>query len=247
MKYILEICADSIESAMNAQSAGACRIELCDNLAEGGTTPSYGKIAVARKNLNIDLNVLIRPRAGDFMYREPEIEIMKSDILRCRELGVDGIVLGILNLNGDIDKEQTSRLVDLAYPMQVTFHRAFDLCSDPLRGLEDIIQTGATRLLTSGQMNSAEQGAALIRILVENSHGRISVMPGGGITDRNIGILAKMTGASEFHLTGRKAIESRMVFRREGLSLGAPGTSEYTRKVADPEIIKRIIHILNII
>lgn len=247
MKYVLEVCADSIESVINAQTAGAARIELCDNLMEGGTTPSFGKIAVARESLNIALNVLIRPRGGDFMYSEPELDIMRKDILKCRELSVDGIVIGLLNIDGSIDKDQTARIVDLAYPMSVTFHRAFDLCSDPVQGLEDIIEAGAERLLTSGQKSTAEQGAELIKTLVGNSYGRISVMPGGGISDHNIESIAKMTGASEFHLTGRKAIESNMVFRREGVSLGAAGISDYTRKVTDPELIERIVHILHVI
>lgn len=247
MKYLLEICADSIESAINAQNAGADRIELCDNLTEGGTTPSFGKIAIVRENLNIDLNVLIRPRGGDFLYSEHEIEIMKRDILKCRELNVNGIVIGILKSNGQIDKDQTARLVDLAYPMSVTFHRAFDLCTDAQESLEDIIEAGAARLLTSGQKNTAEEGADLIKALVERSYSRMVIMPGGGISEYNIEQIAKITGSAEFHLTGRKVVGSNMTFRREGLSLGAPGVSEYSRKVADPDLIERIIHILNIV
>jgi copper homeostasis protein len=248
MNYKLEICADTVESALAAQNAGADRIELCDNLPEGGTTPSYGTIITAREKLDITLNVIIRPRGGDFLYSEQEIEIMKKDILMCRNAGIDGIVTGLLNTDGSIDRERTSMLSDMAYPMQVTFHRAFDMCNDPYEGLEDVISTGVARLLTSGQMNKAEDGAELISGLVSRASGRLIIMPGSGITDSNIGKIAAITGASEFHLTGRKVIQSNMTFRKEGITMGGlPGFSEFSRKVADPELIERVIHILNIL
>ena len=245
MNFKLEICVDSIESALNAQEAGAHRVELCNNLNEGGTTPSPGTISSARSNLTIGLHVLIRPRGGDFLYTDVEYDIMRRDIEICGENGVDGIVIGILEKSGEIDIERTAKLIELAGPMSVTFHRAFDLCSDPIKGFEAVIATGADRLLTSGQMNKAEEGLKLIKQLVGKAREKIIIMPGSGINESNISDIAKTTGAKEFHLTGRKVIESEMIFRNQNISLG--GTSdipEFSRKVADPDLIRRIIYIL---
>lgn len=247
MNFKLEICVDNVQSAIDAQNAGADRVELCDNLAEGGTTPSYGTILTARKNLNIKLHVIIRPRGGDFLYTPQEYEIMLRDIEMCGELGADGIVLGILNADGTIDTERTIGLVKAASPMDVTFHRAFDMCSDPVKGLEDIILTGATRILTSGQKRSVPQGVELIRKLVSQAGERIIIMPGSGLDESNIA-MAVATGAMEFHLTGRKVVESSMIFRRDGIPMGGvPDIPEFSRKVADPEKIRKIINILNMI
>jgi copper homeostasis protein len=245
MNFSLEICVDNVQSAIEAQNAGAGRIELCSNLAEGGTTPGYGTIVSARNNLNIGLNVLIRPRAGDFLYSDAELGIICQDIEMCKEAGVDGIVTGILRANGTIDIERISRLIEMAHPMTVTFHRAFDMCADAVKGLEDIIQAGADRLLTSGQKNRAVDGAELIGALVRQARERIIIMPGSGINNTNIAGIAKTTGAKEFHLSARKAIESKMIFRREGLKMGnSQGYNEFTLNVADPEKIKNIIKIL---
>jgi copper homeostasis protein len=248
MEFKLEICVDSIESAVNAQAAGADRIELCTNLPEGGTTPSFGMIMSARANLSIALHVLIRPRGGDFLCSDMEFDIMRRDIEMCGEAGVDGIVTGFLRTNGSVDTERTSMLVALAKPMSVTFHRAFDLCSDPVKGLEHIIETGASRLLTSGQKNIVPEGAALIKQIVKQAGKRIIIMPGSGLDETNIQEMARQTGAVEFHLTGRKTVESGMLFRREGIFMGSmPGANEYSRKVADPVKIKNIIKILKMI
>jgi copper homeostasis protein len=245
MNYKLEICVDSIESALNAQLAGADRIELCDNLLEGGTTPSCGTIMSARNNLNIGLHVIIRPRGGDFLYSDGEYDIMRRDIDICGESGVDGVVIGILTQNGQIDIERTAKLVEYARPMSVTFHRAFDMCADPFKGLEEVIQTGADRLLTSGHKQTAIEGSGLITSLVKQSQGKIIIMPGSGVDKINIAILAKKTGACEFHLTGRMPVDSEMKFRQPGISMsGISGIDEYSRKVADTEKIKRIIEIL---
>lgn len=246
MKFKVEICVDSVESAIMAQNAGADRIELCDNLYEGGTTPGYGTIKLSGENLNIGLNVIIRPRGSDFLYSDPEYDTMRRDIDICGECGADGIVLGILRSDGTIDVERCAKLIEFAYPMSTTFHRAFDLCSDPVKGLEDVIATGAHRLLTSGQKNKAQEGVVLIQELVSQAGKRIVVMPGGGINETNIRMIATITGAKEFHMTGRKVIDSRMLFRRDGISMG--GTSdipEFSRKIADVEKIKTIIGILN--
>lgn len=246
MNYKLEICCDSVESANLAMNAGADRIELCDNLPEGGTTPSYGSILAARDKLKIKLHVLIRPRNGDFLYSESEMDIMMKDIELCRRSGVDGIVTGILKADGSIDTRSTSELVKAAENMSFTFHRAFDMCSDPVKALEDVISTGANRLLTSGQQDKAVEGTGLISQLVKQAHNRITIMPGSGLDDRNIEQVAKQTGASEFHMTARKEIVSGMIFRREGIAMGGiSGSSEYSRKVADPEKIRLIKLILD--
>ncbi len=245
MKFSLEICVDSVESAINAQEAGADRVELCDNLIEGGTTPGFGTIVAARNNLIIGLNVIIRPRGGDFLYNDLEYDIMRRDIEVCGEIGADGIVIGILRSDGSIDMERTSKLIQLAQPMSVTFHRAFDMCSDAEKGLEDIISSGADRLLTSGQKNTVAEGIELIQNLVNQAKNRIVIMPGGGINLSNIASIATRTGAKEFHLTGRKVTDSEMIFTRDGISMGGyPGIPEFSRKVADPEIIKKVKDIL---
>ncbi len=245
MAFTLEICVDSVESAINAQIAGADRVELCGNLNEGGTTPGYGTIVSARNNLDIGLHVIIRPRGGDFLYSDLEYDIMRRDVEACGECGVDGIVTGILNAGGTIDVERTARLVEFAAPMPVTFHRAFDMCADPIRGIEDVIATGAARLLSSGQKDKATDGVELLRQLVIIAGDRLTVMPGGGINETNVAQIASLTGAKEIHLTGRMIIESGMIFRRPGISMGGvPDVPEFSRRVADPERIRNIITIL---
>jgi copper homeostasis protein len=248
MTFKLEICVDSVESAMLAQFAGADRIELCNNLPEGGTTPGFGMISSARENLCIGINVIIRPRGGDFLYSDLEYDIMKREIEACSECGMDGVVLGILLPGGEIDIERTAKLVELARPMSVTFHRAFDMCKDPFKGLEDIIATGAERLLTSGMKNKAEDGIGLISNLVKRADDRIIIMPGSGINAANILTIARETGAKEFHLTGRKVIESEMIYRRPDISMGGSADlTEFTRKLADPDMIRSIINNLKLI
>lgn len=243
----LEICIDSIESAINAQLAGADRVELCDNLAEGGTTPGYGMIVMARRSLSIGLHVIIRPRGGDFLYSDIEYDIMRKDIELCGETGVDGVVIGILTPEGRIDIDRTARLVEYARPMKVTFHRAFDMCRDPFEGLSDIILTCADRLLTSGQKNSVPEGAQLIRELIETAGDRLIIMPGGCINEANILSVIETTGAKEYHMTGRKTIDSKMIFRRNDVFMGGlPEIPEFSRKVADTEMIKRVISILKL-
>lgn len=248
MEFKIEICVDSVESAIIAQSAGADRVEFCDNLVEGGTTPGYGSIISARNNLSIGLNVIIRPRGGDFLYSDLEFDIMRRDIELCGECGVNGIVTGILLPGGNIDVDRTARLVEFAYPMSVTFHRAFDMCSNPSNGLEDVILTGASRLLTSGLKNKAQDGIKLLSKLVIQAGERIIIMPGGGIDETNAALILTATKARELHLTGRKTLTSEMIFRRQGVNMGDyPGINEFTRKIADPEKIKNIINILKMI
>jgi copper homeostasis protein len=246
VEFKVEICVDSPESAISAQSAGADRVELCDNLIEGGTTPGYGTIVTARKNIDIGLNVIIRPRGGDFLYSDLDYDIMRRDIDFCGECGADGIVIGILRADGTIDVERTAMLIEMAHPMTVTFHRAFDMIRDPFSGLEDVISCGADRILTSGHKNQVFEGTDLINQLINRAHNRIIIMPGGGINISNIGAIARTTGAHEFHFTGRKTIESQMIYRKDGIYMGGhPDVPEFSRKVADPEIIRGVIDILS--
>jgi copper homeostasis protein len=211
MECIIEIIAFNIESCHIAQSAGAGRIELCDNPGDGGTAPSFGFIKAARKILQIPLYVMIRPRGGDFYYSNEEFEIMKTDIRLCKELGCDGVVFGMLNSDGSIDK-RTAQLAELAYPMGVTFHRAFDRCANPFEALEHIINYGCERILTSGQHKTAMEGAALISDLMKQADDRIIIMPGSGVNSSNIIELAEKTGATEFHSSARMNRQSKMEF-----------------------------------
>jgi copper homeostasis protein len=203
MMFTLEIIGFTIENCIQAQAAGANRIELCDNPSEGGTTPSYGFIKAARQKLNIDLYVMIRPRGGDFVYSEDEYAIMVQDIIVCKQLGCDGIVLGILTDNREVDKARCRKLIELSYPMGVTFHRAFDRTKDPFKSLEDIIDIGCERILTSGQKNTAGEGAELIASLIQKADDRIIIMPGSGVRSETILSIAKSTVAKEFHSSAR--------------------------------------------
>lgn len=212
MHCILETIAFTIDSCRIAQSAGAHRIELCDNPGDGGTTPSFGFIRAARKVLQIPLYVMIRPRGGDFLYSADEFDIMKADIKLCKQTGCDGIVLGLLNTDGSIDKNRTTQLAELAYPMGVTFHRAFDRCANPFEALEHIIDSGCERILTSGQQPTAIKGATLIADLVKQADERIIIMPGSGVRSDTIMELAEKTGAQEFHTSAKATKKTEMNF-----------------------------------
>lgn len=239
---ILEICADSVESSVNAEAGGAGRLELCGALEIGGITPGPGTICSVLANVSIPVFVMIRPRGGDFLYSDYEFEVMRRDIDYAREAGAAGVVLGLLRRNGSIDTDRTAWLTEYASPLEVTFHRAFDLAADPFVALEEVIAAGASRILTSGQQSSAIQGAELIAQLVERAGNRISVMPGAGINQSNIRQLINLTGAKEYHLTGRKVAESSMQFRRRGIPLGHPSLTndEYLMRFADSDTIAAI-------
>ncbi len=217
MKFKLEVIGFTIESCLIAQAAGAHRIELCDNPSEGGTTPSYGFIKTARENLSIELYPIIRPRGGDFLYSEIEFEVMKADIQICKNLGCDGVVIGMLNSDGTVDKQRCKQLVDIAQPMGVSFHRAFDRTKDPFKALEDIISIGCERILTSGQKSVATDGSALLNELVKQANGRIIIMPGSGVRSDNIATLVKKTNAAEFHTSARTYTDSKMEFINESM------------------------------
>lgn len=240
--FVIEACVNSVESAIEAEKGGAHRVELCDNLLEGGTTPSAASIQLAGKILSVGLNVIIRPRGGDFCYSDLEFEIMKSDILAAKELGADGVVIGILDVDGRVDKTRTQELIDLAKPLNVTFHRAFDMTSDPFQALQDLIELNVDHILTSGQRNTAAEGIELISALVKKAGDGVTIMPGCGITPENIERLAEETGAKEFHVFAMKRVKSPMKHRNPEAFMGAPlEISEYETSVTDAEVIQEIV------
>lgn len=230
MSYILEVIAYNVESCVIAQESGADRIELCANPGEGGTTPSYGMIRVAKAKCSIPVFVMIRARGGDFLYTDEEFRIMREDIIQCRDYGCDGVVLGLLNADGTVDIKRTKELVQLAYPMEVTFHRAFDRVKDAHQSLEDVIETGCTRVLTSGLKPTAAEGVSLIRELVELSDERIIIMPGSGVRSSNIEGLIELSGAVEFHTSAGMMRDSGMEFKNvdmgENLQWMVPDSNE---------------------
>lgn len=241
-RIILEACVDSVAAASAAQEGGADRVELCANLLEGGTTPSAGTIQLARKSLSIDLNVMIRPRGGDFCYSDAEFEVMQLDVELARELGANGIVFGILNEDGSVDTERTGALVALARPMSVTFHRAFDMSRDPYEALEDLIRLGVDRVLTSGQEPSVLEGLDLITDLVRRAGDRTIVMPGAGITERNIKRIVEQSGVREVHVAAPVSVESRMKYRNTRCFMGGElRPPEFTLTVTDPNRIRAFL------
>lgn len=246
--YKFENCANSVESCLEAQRAGIDRVELCAGIPEGGTTPSYGDIVVARKLLTTTkLHVIIRPRGGDFLYSDVEKEIMLEDVRMASRLGVDGVVFGALTASGDVDMEFMQPLMAEAEGLSVTFHRAFDVCRDPFIALEQIIELGCNRILTSGQMPKAEEGIVLLKQLVERAGERIVIMPGCGVNASNITHIAEATGAREFHFSGRSKRESGMLFRKSRVSMGGVVViDEYSRDVTDVEIVRETIDRLQI-
>ena len=219
--YKFEICANSVASCIAAQEGGANRVELCAGIPEGGTTPSYGMIRNARENISIALNVIIRPRGGDFLYSEQEIQEMIYDIRIAKELGADGLVFGCLNPDGSVDMNAMSRLMVAAGDTPVTFHRAFDHTNDPYKALEDIISLGCSRILTSGCRPTALEGAELLARLVEKAGNRIIIMPGCGVREGNIAEIARLSGAREFHFSARESVESGMIFRNPDVAMGS--------------------------
>jgi copper homeostasis protein len=235
-KSKIEICANSVESAVKAQEGGAYRVELCAGIPEGGTTPSFGEIRMARQLLqHTKLHVIIRPRGGDFLYTQLEQEIMLHDIKVARQLGADGVVFGCLTAEGNVDIPAMKKLMNAVGDMSVTFHRAFDMCREPKEALEQIIELGCHRILTSGTEANAVKGIPTLKELVEQADGRIIIMPGCGVNPDNILQIAEETGAKEFHFSGRSSQESDMIFRNPKVSMG--GTvkiEEYQKDVTDP-------------
>jgi copper homeostasis protein len=235
---IVEACVNSAVSATEAQKGGADRVELCENLHDGGTTPSAGSVSHARKNLHIRLFVMIRPRGGDFLYSGSEFQIMKEDIRVAKNLGADGVVFGILLPDGTIDAERMKVLIDLACPMGITCHRAFDMTADPFIAMETLIGLGVDRILTSGQQPTAPQGATLIRDLITKAAGRIVIMPGSGVKEHNVADLIRFTGAKEIHVHLDRQESSGMQFKQTSVYMGIPGQSEFETVLTDRKRIE---------
>jgi len=236
MSTTIEIAVFSVEAAIEAIKAGAHRIEFCENPQDGGTTPSFGSLSTLISLTSKPVFPIIRPRGGDFLYTENEFNSMRSDILMARKLNYPGIVLGLLNADGTIDTARTKRLVDLASPMEVTFHRAFDRCKDPFKALEDIIATGCKRILTSGQVPNAGDALPLLKKLVEQAGDRIIIMPGSGVRSHNIIEIIQATGAKEIHSSARKMQASQMLYSKDSMQENLQATG-----VATEEIKKMLI------
>ena len=238
-KVKIEVVVFSVDGALAAQRGMADRVELCENNAEGGTTPSYGTIKEARKKLSIDLHVMIRPRGGDFLYSETEYEIMQNDIQQCKSLGVNGVVFGMLLSNGDVDLVRSKKLVELAKPMSSNFHRAFDRAVNPIQAMEDIIECGFERILTSGQRNSAVEGIGMLAELVNKANKRIIIMPGGGVREDNIEELIHKTGAKEYHTSARCFLPSKMIHTNPGFI--SEGTAASGILSTDERVVLKLV------
>lgn len=237
----VEICVDSLESAIAAERGGAKRVELCSDLLEGGITPSAGLIATARKKISIGLHVMIRPRGSDFFYSDDEFDVMRRDVLMAKQLGADGVVFGILDLEANVDIQRTRALVDLARPLQTTYHRAFDMSSDLSRALEQVVEAGADRILTSGGAQTAIEGSAVLRSLVERANGRVIIMAGGGIDDQNVQVLLEKTGVREIHAGLKTIVESPMKYRSKSLSMVVAVGREYQRFVVPESKVAKLV------
>jgi copper homeostasis protein len=243
MNYIIEIATTDFTTTQSAVEGGADRIELCAALTDGGTTASYGTIKKCREAFGVQLFPIIRTRGGDFLYTDDEFEIMKNDVKLCKDLGCDGVVIGMLNKHGEPDIKKISKLIELAYPLEVTFHRAFDRCKDPFEALEQLIETGCQRILTSGQQPAAPQGIDLIARLIKLANERMIIMPGSGIRKENIKEIAQRTGATEFHSSLRGKQKTKMEFIHPSFTGAA---DSYTNPAIDPEEVKALRNALYI-
>lgn len=244
----IEACVDSFASSKAAFENGADRLELCANLIIGGTTPSVNLARLIKEHSEIKINVLIRPRFGDFLYTEEEIQIMCRDISMFKEVGVNGIVIGVLTADGKLDMPVMKKLMEAGNGLEVTLHRAFDMTEDPFLALEDAITLGVDTILTSGQQQNAEKGKALLKELREKANGRIEIMAGAGVKKENIKTIHDYTGITTFHATGRKdSLDSGMKYRKNEVSMGMPSLSEYEIWQTDPEEFReyaKIVHSL---
>ncbi|HMU46033.1 MAG TPA: copper homeostasis protein CutC [Chitinophagaceae bacterium] len=236
-KYIIEIATSDLTTTKSAVEGGADRIELCANLNEGGTTPSFGTIRKCRESLTTILYPIIRPRGGDFLYTKDEFAIMMTDIKLCKELSCDGVVIGLLNMDGTIDIVRTSQLIEAAYPLGVTFHRAFDRCKDPFEALEQLIEIGCERILTSGQQPTAPEGVELIAQLNKAADERITIMPGSGVRKENIKMIAEKTGCTEFHSSLKGKEKSQMQFLHPAFK---DSPESYMNNVIIPEDVREL-------
>jgi copper homeostasis protein len=226
---LIEVCVDSVSSAIAAERGGAGRIELCSNLFEGGVTPSAGLIEQTRARTSVGLQVMVRPRGGDFCYTREEFETIQSDIAAIKKLGADGVVFGLLAAEGNVDIDRTRQLIELARPLNVTFHRAFDMSADLFRALEDICTTGADRILTSGGERTCMEGVPTITRLVKAAGDRIAIMAGGNIRDHNARSIIEKTGIREIHVGLASLVASPMIYRNPRIFMGAAAGREYKR------------------
>lgn len=238
-KYVLEACIDSVESARNAAKGGAERLELCSNLVIGGTTPDLSLFEIVREQLDIRIHVLIRPRFGDFLYTDYEFQMICKDVERFRQMGADGVVVGCLKADGTLDTERMKRLREVAGSMHMTLHRAFDVCKDPMEALEQAVETEVQTILTSGQKNTCVEGAPLLRELIERSKGRLDILVAGGVNARVIRRLIGEIGSASFHMSGKAVLDSQMIYRKDGVSMGIPGMGEYEIFRTDEEEIRK--------
>jgi len=246
MKITFEACVDSVESSLNAQHGGADRIELCADLLEGGITPSYAMLKLVLEKLKIPVNVLVRPRGGDFLYTDYEFEVMKRDVEFCKQSGVNGVVIGILNDDGTIDKTRTQELMEAARPMSVTFHRAFDMTRDPIEALNTLIELGVERLLTSGLEADVYKGISTLKKMVEYADNRIVIMPGGGVTEINIKEVVERTGVNEIHASARERVRSKMKYVNQKTSMGdSKSMEEYDLMITSTERIRAMINAIS--
>lgn len=242
---LLEICCYSVQSAIIAEQSGADRIELCSGVHEGGTTSGFASIKLTKELVSIPVHVIIRPRGADFCYSDIEFECMKLDIIHCKEVGIDGIVSGVLLPDGGIDIKRTKMLVELAKPMNFTFHRAFDMAKDHFLALDQLIEIGADRILTSGGEQTAVMGKQLLKDLVEKASGRIVIMPGSGIAHENILSLKKYTAAKEFHCSAKSLVRGKMEYKNSKIAMGGEeNVPEFEFYEADSEKIRKIVSIL---
>lgn len=244
MSYILEVCADSVQSAVAAQEGGADRIELCSGLVIGGLSPSPALFKQIRKYTDLKIRTLLRPRFGDFCYDDYEFQTLKEEVEMFRELGADGVVIGMLNPDGTLDMERMEVLVNAAGDIGITLHRAFDVCRDPYEALEQCASLGIDTILTSGQKSSAWEGRGLLAELAEQAAGRAEILAGAGVNPGVIEKLAGCTAVHAFHMSGKKVMDSRMEFRREGVPMGIPGFSEFEIWQTDREQVRRAVQVL---
>lgn len=245
MPHTLEICCDSVASAIAAGQGGAGRIELCENLAQGGVTPSAAKIKFVKAHLSIPVFVLIRPRKADFLYTDLEFEIMLEDIRQAKAMGADGIVSGALNADGTVDKERTRMMVETARPLPFTFHRAFDMCKDPMAAIDTLAKLGVKRILTSGQQPTAKEGKANLEKFVQYAGGRITIMACGELLPDNIGALLDIEGLTEFHSAARMEVRSRMSYTG-AVNMGDEAVQdEFRWQEVDERLVRGMREVLN--
>ena len=248
-KYTLEICVDSVKSAINAERGKATRLELCSNLIIGGTTPTKSLFEEVKKNVNNPVNVLIRPRFGDFLYSDYEVNIIKNEIKMFKKLGVDGIVVGILTKNGEIDLDNMKKFIEVAQDIPITFHRAFDVCRETLKAFYQLQELGVQNILTSGQSQDCLRGKKLLKELVKistkNSKNKTEILVGAGLNIENIDEIVNFTGATNFHFSGKRIKQSSMEYRKENVNMGLKEFSEFEILETDENLVKEVADYLS--